>query len=113
MPASGPSGSDSPALDVRLEDPELCPRYCAQVFEITIGPSPEWLADRLAAAGVRPINNIVDVTNYVMLELGQPMHAFDLERLAERSTRRSAGHAPASASARSTASTARSSPTCS
>ena len=67
---------------VSIEDPELCPRYCAQVFDIHVGPSPRWLAERLEAAGVRPINNIVDVTNYVMLELGQPMHAFDLARLA-------------------------------
>ncbi len=80
VPATGPAE----ALDVRLEAPDLCPRYCAQVFEITVGPSPAWLADRLAAAGVRPISNIVDVTNYVMLELGQPMHAFDLARLAGR-----------------------------
>jgi hypothetical protein len=80
MPAAGTPES----LDVRLEAPDLCPRYCAQVFEITVGPSPQWLADRLTAAGVRPISNIVDVTNYVMLELGQPMHAFDLERLAGR-----------------------------
>ena len=71
-------------LDVRLEAPDLCPRYCAQVFEITVGPSPQWLADRLQAAGVRPISNIVDITNYVMLEIGQPMHAFDLERLGGR-----------------------------
>jgi phenylalanyl-tRNA synthetase beta chain len=69
-------------LDVHLEDAELCPRYCAQVFEVAVAPSPAWLAERLHAAGVRPINNIVDVTNYVMLELGQPMHAFDLRRLA-------------------------------
>jgi phenylalanyl-tRNA synthetase beta chain len=68
-------------LEVYLEDEGLCPRYCAQVFEVTIGPSPRWLAERLEAAGVRPISNIVDVTNYVMLELGQPMHAFDLDRL--------------------------------
>jgi phenylalanyl-tRNA synthetase beta chain len=81
MPAAGPPET----LDVRIEDPDLCPRYCAQVFEITVGPSPQWLVDRLTAAGVRPISNIVDVTNYVMLELGQPMHAFDLERLAGRS----------------------------
>ena len=80
VPAAGPVEG----LDVRLEAPDLCPRYCAQVFEITLGPSPQWLADRLTAAGVRPISNIVDVTNYVMLELGQPMHAFDLERLAGR-----------------------------
>jgi phenylalanyl-tRNA synthetase beta chain len=71
-------------LEVRLEDPALCPRYCAQVFEVRLGQSPAWLAERLEAAGVRPINNIVDVTNYVMLELGQPMHAFDLDRLTER-----------------------------
>ncbi len=80
----GPALSTVEGLDVRLEAPDLCPRYCAQVFEITLGPSPQWLADRLTAAGVRPISNIVDVTNYVMLELGQPMHAFDLERLAGR-----------------------------
>jgi phenylalanyl-tRNA synthetase beta chain len=69
-------------VDVDLADVELCPRYCAQVFDVTVGPSPAWLAERLDAAGVRPINNIVDVTNYVMLEMGQPMHAFDLRRLA-------------------------------
>ena len=69
------------AVGVDLRDPDLCPRYCAQVFEVTIGPSPAWLTERLEAAGVRPINNIVDVTNYVMLEMGQPMHAFDLARL--------------------------------
>jgi phenylalanyl-tRNA synthetase beta chain len=80
MPAPGPDER----LAVTLEDPDLCPRYCAQVFEIEVKPSPQWLADRLQAAGVRPISNIVDVTNYVMLELGQPMHAFDLERLADR-----------------------------
>ncbi len=72
-------------VGVALDDALSCPRYCAQVFEVTIGPSPSWLAERLEAAGVRPINNIVDVTNYVMLELGQPMHAFDLDRLAGRS----------------------------
>jgi phenylalanyl-tRNA synthetase beta chain len=72
-----------PGIDVRIEAPDLCPRYCAQVFEVQVGPSPSWLADRLEAAGVRPINNVVDVTNYVMLEIGQPMHAFDLDRLAE------------------------------
>jgi phenylalanyl-tRNA synthetase beta chain len=71
-------------LDVTIADPDLCPRYCAQVFAVRVGPSPQWLADRLTAAGVRPISNIVDVTNYVLLELGQPMHAFDLEKLAER-----------------------------
>jgi phenylalanyl-tRNA synthetase beta chain len=71
-------------LDVAIDAPDLCPRYCAQVFEVRIGASPSWLQQRLEAAGVRPINNVVDVTNYVMLEMGQPMHAFDLERLALR-----------------------------
>jgi phenylalanyl-tRNA synthetase beta chain len=74
-------GDKGPALPVAIEAPDLCPRYAAQVFEVTVGPSPDWLARRLEAAGVRPINNVVDVTNYVMLELGQPMHAFDLHRL--------------------------------
>jgi phenylalanyl-tRNA synthetase beta chain len=86
MAARG-AGSDLLAgsqLDVRLEDTILCPRYCAQVFEVTLGPSPRWLAERLEAAGVRPINSVVDVTNYVMLEIGQPMHAFDLDRLEGR-----------------------------
>jgi phenylalanyl-tRNA synthetase beta chain len=76
--ATGPGRS----LDVVIEAPDLCPRYCAQVFHVKIAPSPDWLRERLEAAGVRPINNVVDVTNYVMLEIGQPMHAFDLERLA-------------------------------
>jgi phenylalanyl-tRNA synthetase beta chain len=80
MPAPGPADT----LDVEIVDDALCPRYCAQVFEVSIGPSPDWLRDRLETAGVRSINNIVDVTNYVMLELGQPMHAFDLERIAGR-----------------------------
>jgi phenylalanyl-tRNA synthetase beta chain len=69
-------------VPVRIDAPDLCPRYAAQAFEVRVGPSPGWLAARLEAAGVRPINNIVDVTNYVMLEIGQPMHAFDLEKLA-------------------------------
>lgn len=81
VPDAGPAEE----LDVTIEAPDLCPRYCAQVFEVKVGPSPQWLADRLTAAGVRPISNIVDVTNYVLLELGQPMHAFDLDRLAKRS----------------------------
>ena len=70
------------AVTVKLEAPDLCPRYAAAVADVTVAPSPAWLASRLRAAGVRPINNIVDVTNYVLLELGQPMHAFDLEKLA-------------------------------
>jgi phenylalanyl-tRNA synthetase beta chain len=67
---------------VEISDPDLCPRYAARIVkEVKIEPSPKWMRDKLKAAGVRPINNIVDITNYVMLELGQPMHAFDLNNL--------------------------------
>jgi len=83
-PSLSRDGQRIPELDVIIEAPDLCPRYCAQVFDVKVGPSPDWLRARLEAAGVRPINNVVDVTNYVMLEIGQPMHAFDLERLALR-----------------------------
>ncbi|PKN80044.1 MAG: phenylalanine--tRNA ligase subunit beta [Chloroflexi bacterium HGW-Chloroflexi-9] len=73
-------GPASEAVSVRIDDPDLCWRYVAMVIEgVTVGPSPEWLQDRLRAAGQRPISNVVDVTNYVMLELGQPLHAFDLD----------------------------------
>lgn len=72
------------AIPVTIEDADLCPRYSAQLFEVKVGPSPDWLVRRLEQAGIRSINNVVDVTNYVMLEIGQPMHAFDLERLAGR-----------------------------
>ena len=74
-------GDGESALSVVLEDAELCPRYVASLAEVTIGPSPGWLAARLEAADIRPINNVVDITNYVMLEMGHPMHAFDLEKL--------------------------------
>ncbi|HEY0284529.1 MAG TPA: phenylalanine--tRNA ligase subunit beta [Vicinamibacterales bacterium] len=81
--------TSTPTTDVvvKLEAPDLCPRYAAAVADVNIAPSPAWLAARLQAAGVRPINNVVDVTNYVLLELGQPMHAFDLETLAGREIR--------------------------
>jgi phenylalanyl-tRNA synthetase beta chain len=81
-----PAGGSS-AVTVELEAPDLCPRYAAAVADVAIGPSPPWLASRLHASGVRPINNVVDVTNYVLLELGQPMHAFDLTKLAGREIR--------------------------
>ena len=70
-------------LNVKVEDSRLCSRYCARMVKnIKLAPSPEWLQRRLAACGIRPINNIVDITNYVMEEYGQPMHAYDYELLA-------------------------------
>src|SRR6185295_14637398 len=79
--AAVPTGS-SDRLTVTIEDPDLCPRFAAAVAEVAIGPSPAWMTARLQAAGVRPISSLVDITNYVNLELGQPMHAYDLARLA-------------------------------
>ncbi len=79
--AALPIGS-SDRISVRIDDEELCPRFAAAVADVQMGSSPAWLAARLQAAGVRPISNIVDITNYVNLELGQPMHAYDLARLA-------------------------------
>ncbi len=70
-------------VTITVEAPDLCPRFTARVFEdVTIAPSPPWLKARLSAAGQRPINNVVDITNYVMLLTGQPLHAFDLDRVA-------------------------------
>jgi phenylalanyl-tRNA synthetase beta chain len=75
----------SSVTSVRIEAPDLCPHYTARVIRgVRIGPSPDWMARRLEAVGLRPINNVVDVTNYVMFELGQPLHAFDFDRLAGR-----------------------------
>lgn len=72
-------------VQVEVVDPELAPRYAGRVFfDLKVGESPLWLKTRLLAAGMRPINNIVDLTNYVMLEMNQPLHAFDLDQLAER-----------------------------
>jgi phenylalanyl-tRNA synthetase beta chain len=78
-----PSGSDKADDHVAIEiDPEICLRFTARVYEdVKIGPSPLWLKQRLSAAGQRPINNVVDITNYVMLQTGQPLHAFDLDRV--------------------------------
>ncbi len=72
-------------ISVEVQDADLCPRYTARVCtNIKIGPSPKWMQRRLAASGIRPINNLVDITNYVMEEYGQPMHAFDLDTIAGR-----------------------------
>jgi phenylalanyl-tRNA synthetase beta chain len=74
---------DIPGVTVRIEAPDLNPRFTARAFQnVTIGPSPRWLKARLTAAGMRPINNVVDITNYVMLLTGHPLHAFDLDRVA-------------------------------
>lgn len=79
FPESGAPSNES--LRVAIEAPDLCPRFAARVFNVRVGPSPSWLKDRLELAGQRSINNIVDLSNYVMLEMGQPTHAFDLSRL--------------------------------
>src|SRR3712207_8233147 len=69
-------------VEIAVEAPDICPRFTARVFEdVKIGPSPLWLKARLTAAGQRPISNVVDITNYVMLLTGQPLHAFDLDRV--------------------------------
>jgi len=88
LPVSEITEGDSSATEktsVVIEDADLCPRYAARLIEkVNIGPSPEWLVRRLEAVGMRSINNVVDVTNFVMMELGQPLHAFDFNLLRER-----------------------------
>ena len=88
VPGVGYAEADVPVetlARVSIEDPDLCPRYTASVITgISIGPSPQWLQERLNRAGLRPINNVVDVTNYVMLEFNQPLHAFDLDTVTDR-----------------------------
>ena len=72
-------------MEVRVEDTDLCPRYAARLIRgVKIGPSPDWLKNILEKVGVRSINNVVDVTNYVMLETGQPLRAFDFKLLRRR-----------------------------
>ncbi len=81
--ATGNSEDIHDFLKVTVKDPELCQRYCARMAKnIKLAPSPQWMQRRLAACGIRPINNIVDITNYIMEEYGQPMHAFDYDQLA-------------------------------
>ncbi|MDA1184070.1 MAG: phenylalanine--tRNA ligase subunit beta [Acidobacteria bacterium] len=75
-------GVPGSVIDIRIDDTDRCPRYVGAVVDVHVAPSPAWLQARLQAAGVRPLSNVVDVTNYVLLELGQPMHAFDLTALA-------------------------------
>jgi phenylalanyl-tRNA synthetase beta chain len=82
-PGAGDLGSAPPGIEVAVVDADLCPRFTGRVFEgVKIGPSPLWLKARLMAAGQRPISNVVDITNYVMLLTGHPLHAFDLDRVA-------------------------------
>ncbi len=79
----GTTGDVNDYISVEVQDAQLCPRYCAKVVKnVKIAPSPEWMQRRLAACGIRPINNLVDITNYVMEEYGQPMHAYDLSTIA-------------------------------
>jgi phenylalanyl-tRNA synthetase beta chain len=85
VPAQAPGNSDQVSVEVTIDAPELCPRYAALAMTgIKLGASPYWMQRRLELCGMRPVNNIVDVTNYVMLEIGQPLHAFDLTRIAGR-----------------------------
>ncbi|MDE2237112.1 MAG: phenylalanine--tRNA ligase subunit beta, partial [Elusimicrobia bacterium] len=82
-PASTPPAPAGQCPQVSIEAAKACPLYCARLISgVTVGPSPAWLAAKLEAVGLRPINNVVDVTNYVLLDLGQPLHAFDAARLA-------------------------------
>jgi phenylalanyl-tRNA synthetase beta chain len=83
-PVAIASGSDRASSVVTIEAPDLCHRFTARIIRgVRVGPSPQWLVDRLEALGERSINNVADITNFVMLELGHPMHAFDLDKLAE------------------------------
>ena len=81
----GCGGDVNDYIKVEVKDHDLCSRYCARVVKnIRLAPSPEWMQRRLASVGIRPINNVVDITNYVMEEYGQPMHAYDLDKIADK-----------------------------
>ena len=88
-PGAEPAASGIDSVDdhvtARIDAPDMCPRWAGRVFaDVRVGPSPPWLKARIVAAGMRPISNVVDITNYVMLEIGEPTHAFDLEKVAGR-----------------------------
>ncbi len=81
-PAAAAAAAASSGFSVSITAKDVCPQYTAQVVrQVRVAPSPAWMVKRLEAAGIRPINNVVDITNYVMLEMGQPLHAFDLDKL--------------------------------
>ena len=83
MILQNPVDQETRGITISIESPEDCPRYVGKIVEkIKVGPSPFWMQNRLRSAGIRPISNVVDVTNFVLLEMGQPLHAFDYERLA-------------------------------
>ena len=88
-----PDQTKGDTVSVTLEDAELCPRYAAGLVDVSVAESPEWMASRLQAVGIRPINNVVDASNYVLMEMGHPTHAFDLNRLAGRALRIRRAHA--------------------
>ena len=89
-PDPGPLVDELSGATVVVEAPDRCPRFVAMVAGVTMGESPDWMKRRLVLAGMRPISNVVDVTNYVMLERCRPLHAFDLGRLAGPRDRRAA-----------------------
>jgi phenylalanyl-tRNA synthetase beta chain len=84
VPAAPTAPDVASDIGVRVDAPDRCPRYLGRVARVALGPSPAWMAERLVKAGMRPISNVVDVTNYVLLERNQPLHAFDLARLGGR-----------------------------
>jgi len=84
FPVTEAGGAAQEAVSIEIFDPDLCARYCGRVVQnVQVKPSPDWLVKRLEAVGQRPINNVADATNYVLMELGHPLHAFDLSRLKE------------------------------
>jgi len=85
FPVTESGGPAQEAASIEISDPDLCARYCGRVVQnVQVKPSPDWLVKRLQAVGQRPINNVADVTNYVLMELGHPLHAFDLSRLKQQ-----------------------------